>query len=97
MGCRADRIIQHVAFASYCGRSIPSSTGEELGLSKRPFAFCLGLLFLLAIVGAAVHAEEVLELLWEVAVAIGMLASRHGEVRQMPLLVGKRASWGGVE
>ena len=79
---RADGLIQHVALAGYRGGSIPSSAREELGLAERgALPFRLALVFLLAIAGAAVHAEEVLELLGEVAVAIGVLAGRHRESR----------------
>lgn len=98
MGCRAERLVQHIALAGYRGRSIPPRAGEELGLTKRrALPFGLALVFLLAIAGAAGHAEEILELLREVAVAIGVLAGRHREGRQMPLLVGRRAGWRGVE
>lgn len=55
-----------------------------------------GAVVLLAIGGIAVDAEEVLELLGEVAGAIGVLVGGHGEA-SVPLLAGKRALWRGVE
>ena len=88
--CRADGLIQHIALAGYRRGSIPSSAREELRLpERRALPFSLALVFLLAIASAAVHTKEVLELLWEVAIAIGMLSRRHREPRQMPLLAGK--------
>lgn len=74
VGGRANGIIQCIALAGYGLGSVSSSAGEELGLAKGAFPFSLPLRFLLAGASVARHPKEVLELLREVAVAIGVLA-----------------------